>query len=171
MRSTRPARRRTAVIGTAVAALLTASAAIPAFGATTAPPPVRPAAQTEVQPARGGSPESTVDRVANFYGAYIDAVYDEDGRLARELRNHYLRSDLRKRLADWEAKNHADGVLRAQNVPAKWSVKYDGSGTGSSYTIVTLTWDSGSHPSTSRLAVRSSLETRQITDIKAAPGK
>ncbi|MFI8995279.1 hypothetical protein [Streptomyces sp. NPDC053542] len=168
MRSTRPARRRTTVIGTAAAALLATSAAIPAFGATTAPP-VRPAAQAAVQPVRDGSPESTVDRVADFYGAYIDAVYDEDGRLAHELRNHYLRADLRKRLAVWEEKNHADGVLRAQNVPVKWSVNYDGSGTGSAYTIVTLTWDSGSHPSTSRLAVRSSLETRQITDIKEAP--
>ncbi|MFC6061791.1 hypothetical protein [Streptomyces ochraceiscleroticus] len=171
MRSSRPARRRTAVIGTAVAALLATSAAIPAFGAGTAPPPVRPAAQAAVQPVRDGSPESTVDRVADFYGAYIDAVYDEDGRLAGELRNHYLRADLRKRLAVWEEKNHADGVLRAQNVPAKWSVNYDGSGTGSAYTIVTLTWDSGSHPSTTRLAVRSSLETRQITDIKAAPAR
>ncbi|MER7398484.1 hypothetical protein ABT381_23590 [Streptomyces sp. NPDC000151] len=171
MRSTRPARRRTTVIGTAAAALLAASAAIPAFGATTTAPPPAHAVQAAAQPARAGSPESTVDRVADFYGAYIDAVYDEDGRLARELRNHYLRSDLRKRLADWEAKNHADGVLRAQNVPVKWSVGYDGSGTGSAYTIVTLTWDSGSHPSTSRLAVRSSLETRQITDIKAAPSR
>ncbi|MEU6119478.1 hypothetical protein ABZ840_33700 [Streptomyces sp. NPDC047117] len=171
MRTSRPARRRTAVIGTAAAALLTASAAIPAFGATTTPPPVRPAAQTAAEPVRGGSPESTVDRVADFYGAYIDAVYDEDGRLAGQLRTHYLRADLRKRLATWESKNHADGVLRAQNVPVKWSVAYDGSGTGSSYTVVTLTWDSGSRPSTSRVAVRSSLETRQITDIREAPAK
>lgn len=172
MRTTRPGRHRTAVIGAATA-LLVSTAAIPAVAssAVTTRPAVKPAAASEVQPGRAGNPESTVDRVADFYGAYIDAVWDGDGTLAGALRNHYLRADLRKSLAVWEEKNHADGVLRAQNVPNKWAVSYDGSGAGHSYTIVTLTWGTGAKPTTTRLAVQSSLETRQITNIKEAPAK
>jgi hypothetical protein len=50
---------------------------------------------------RGGSPDSAVDRVADFYGAYIDAVSDGTDDLSGHLRAHYLTEDLRQRLAAW----------------------------------------------------------------------
>ena len=62
---------------------------------------------------RSGSPDSAVDRVADFFGAYIDAVSDGTDDLSTELRAHYLTGDFRQRLAAWEEANHADGVLRA----------------------------------------------------------
>ncbi|HSX96897.1 MAG TPA: hypothetical protein VLG91_05840, partial [Streptomyces sp.] len=40
----------------------------------------------------------------------------------------------------WEDRNNADGVLRAQNVPMKWTVK--GGGTADKV-AVTLTWGQG----------------------------
>ncbi|MDX2679746.1 hypothetical protein [Streptomyces soliscabiei] len=99
--------------------------------------------------ASAGSPRSVsgkssdnITRIADFYGAYIDAVTDEGGgKLADELRRHYLTPAFQKELNAWEDKNHANGVLRAQNVPLAWKVTDNGT---ANYTeaIVTLTWSS-----------------------------
>ena len=117
---------------------------------------------------REGSPASTVDRVADFYGAYIDAVTDGTDRLPDQLRAHYLTPALQHRLTAWENANHADGVLRAQDVPRRWKVRYDGSGTGHAFTTVVLTWGSDQHPTYTRLAVQSDLRTKLISDIRQA---
>ncbi|WP_031077532.1 hypothetical protein [Streptomyces sp. NRRL WC-3742] len=119
-------------------------------------------------PAREGSPDSAVDRVADFYGAYIDAVSDGTDDLGGELRAHYLTEDLRQRLAAWEEANHADGVLRAQNVPARWEVRYHDSGAGHLFTTVTLTWGAGADAGRTTLAVQSDLATKLISDIEVA---
>ncbi|MFI7293848.1 hypothetical protein [Streptomyces sp. NPDC050121] len=99
--------------------------------------------------ASAGSPRSVsgkssdnITRIADFYGAYIDAVTDEGGgKLADELRKHYLTPAFQKELNAWEDKNHANGVLRAQNVPLAWKVTANGT---ANYTeaVVTLTWSS-----------------------------
>ncbi|MGY4737462.1 hypothetical protein [Streptomyces sp. B21-108] len=99
--------------------------------------------------ASAGSPRSVsgkssdnITRIADFYGAYIDAVTDEGGgKLADELRKHYLTPAFQKELNAWEDKNHANGVLRAQNVPLAWKVTDNGT---ANYTeaVVTLTWSS-----------------------------
>ncbi|WP_405626744.1 hypothetical protein OG933_10895 [Streptomyces sp. NBC_00016] len=89
-----------------------------------------------------GKPSDNITRIADFYGAYIDAVTDEGGgKLADELRKHYLTPAFQKELAAWEDKNHADGVLQAQNVPLAWKVTDNGT---ANYTeaVVTLTWGS-----------------------------
>ncbi|MFB7470801.1 hypothetical protein [Kitasatospora sp. NPDC056184] len=119
-------------------------------------------------PVRGGSPDSAVDRVADFYGGYIDAVSDGTDDLGEQLRAHYLTEDLRRRLAAWEEANHADGVLRAQNVPTAWAVGYHDSGAGHLFTTVTLTWGTGPDARHTRLAVQSDLSTKLISDIKEA---
>lgn len=96
----------------AAALLLTAGASVPAVASSTTPPP-----------ARSGSNGPVYDRVADFYGAYIDAVTDSgSGHLDTQLRAFYLTSGLRSRLATWENREHADGVLRAQDVPRAWKV-------------------------------------------------
>ncbi|MFJ9590883.1 hypothetical protein [Streptomyces acidicola] len=118
---------------------------------------------------RSGSPDSAVDRVADFYGAYIDAVADGTDGLDDGLRVHYLTEDLRQRLAAWEEVNHADGVLRAQDVPTRWEVSFHDSGAGHLFTTVTLTWGTGSDAGHTRLAVQSDLSTKLISDIEDAP--
>ncbi|WP_371583357.1 hypothetical protein [Streptomyces sp. NBC_01314] len=91
-----------------------------------------------------GKPADPISRIADFYGAYIDARSDPDGggELAEELRKYYLTPGLQKKLKAWEAKNHADGVLRAQNVPVQWKVTDNGT---ANYTEagITFTWGSG----------------------------
>ncbi len=102
------------------AALLATAASAPAFACSSTPPPVR-----------SGANGPAYDRVANFYGAYIDAVTDEgSGHLGSQLRTFYLTKDLRTRLAKRESREHADGVLRAQDVPRAWKVTAGDSGAG-----------------------------------------
>ena len=117
---------------------------------------------------RGGSPESAVDRVADFYGAYIDAVADGTDHLPDQLRAHYLTRDLQLRLEAWEKANHADGVLHAQDVPRHWEVRYHDAGAGHVFTTVILTWGSVKHPTYTRLAVQSDLKSKLISDIRPA---
>ncbi|MCS0602092.1 hypothetical protein NX794_12865 [Streptomyces sp. LP11] len=91
-----------------------------------------------------GKPADPITRVADFYGAYIDAQSDPDhgGRLAAELRAQYIDADYLKQLKKWEDGNHADGVLRAQNVPVAWKVTDNGTADHTEAGI-TLTWGGG----------------------------
>ncbi|WP_409054974.1 hypothetical protein [Streptomyces sp. SYP-A7185] len=118
---------------------------------------------------RSGDPQSAVDHVADFYGTYIDALYDSGrGRLTDALRRHYLTADARHSLARWEAAHHKDGVLRANGVPARWTVVYNDSGMGHCWTRVTLTWkDPGHDTRHTHLMVQSDLATRLISGIRA----
>ncbi|MGW2045809.1 hypothetical protein ACWCPF_11570 [Streptomyces sp. NPDC001858] len=87
-----------------------------------------------------GKPSDNITRIADFYGAYIDAATDEGGSgLEDELRKHYLTPAFQKELTAWEDENNANGVLRAQNVPLAWKVTDNGT---ANYTeaVVTLTW-------------------------------
>ncbi|WP_406260063.1 hypothetical protein OH779_01860 [Actinacidiphila glaucinigra] len=135
--------RRTALIAGVVAAValplgLTASAQASA----PAPAKVSAVAPRSVS----GTPGQAMTRVADFYGAYIDAkgdYEDSDGTLATVLRNHYLTPDFALRLAAWEEENGVDGVLRAQNVPARWTVTDNGAVGNGHEVIVTLTFGSG----------------------------
>ncbi|MFF2516673.1 hypothetical protein [Streptomyces sp. NPDC058086] len=154
----RTSRSRTAVGALVGAALLaTAGASVPAFAGSSAPPP-----------ARSGANGPAYDRVADFYGAYVDAVTDEgSGHLGSQLRTFYLTKDLRTRLAKWESREHADGVLRAQDVPRAWKVTAGDSGAGHTWSTVRLTWGSAQHPTYTYLTVQSDLATKKISDIKA----
>ncbi|MCF4136903.1 hypothetical protein L1856_08795 [Streptomyces sp. Tue 6430] len=85
-------------------------------------------------------------RVGDFYGAYVDAkgdYTDPDVTLATALRRHYLTPDFAERLAAWENENQVDGVLRAQNVPARWTVTDNGTVGNGHEVVVTLTFGSG----------------------------
>jgi hypothetical protein len=165
--STTRVRRRTRVALAATALVLAGTVTPLAFAATPAhPSTAAPAAAGTV--VRTGSFLSTTDRVADFYGAYIDAVSGDTGQLSVDLRTAYLTPALRQRLAAWEAKEHADGVLRAQNIPVRWTVTSDGAGAGHVFTIVTLTWGDGPNPEVSRLAVQSDSATQLISDIRPA---
>ncbi|MEU6353641.1 hypothetical protein ABZ896_30665 [Streptomyces sp. NPDC047072] len=98
-----------------------------------------------------GKPSDNITRIADFYGAYIDAVNDEgSGALQDALRAHYLTPAFQKELDAWEERNHANGVLRAQNVPLAWKVTDNGSTADRTEAVITLTW---SKDSTSTLVV------------------
>jgi len=109
-----------------------------------------------------GKSSDNITRIANFYGTYIDAVTDEDsGNLGAALRSHYLTADFQKELNAWEEQEHADGVLRAQNVPLAWKVTDNGT---AKYTeaVVTLTW---SKNSTTKLVVDMTRDSGKIFHI------
>ncbi|MFF9772796.1 hypothetical protein ACF1HJ_03800 [Streptomyces sp. NPDC013978] len=141
---------RAAATGLVLAVALGASAQLPAqasaHASTKAPTAVASKPAAAAPKSVTGTPGNVVTRVADFYGAYIDAkgdYADPDAALAKALRKHYLTPDFAKRLAAWEKKNGADGVLRAQNVPARWTVTDNGSMGHSHEVAVTLTYGSG----------------------------
>ncbi|MGW3121567.1 hypothetical protein ACWDBW_31190 [Streptomyces sp. NPDC001107] len=110
-----------------------------------------------------GKPSDNISRIADFYGAYIDAVTDEDsGNLGDALRAHYLTPAFQKELAAWEDREHADGVLRAQNVPLAWKVTDNGSTANRTEAVVTLTW---SKSTTTKLVVDMTRDSRKIFHI------
>ncbi len=153
----RPARR-----AVALALGVAAVTALPlAVTASAQPTPAEAAAWTPRTVA--GSPSDSVTRITDFYGAYIDAQSGpgNGGKLAAELRKYYIHPDYLKKLVAWEETNHADGVLRAQNVPLRWTVTDNGT---ADYTEagITLTWGSGSTTSTTKLVVDMSRDHRII---------
>ena len=110
-----------------------------------------------------GKPSDNISRIADFYGAYIDAVTDEDsGNLGDALRAHYLTPAFQKELAAWEDREHADGVLRAQNVPLAWKVTDNGTAKNHTEAVVTLTW---SRNSTTKVYVDMTRDTHRIYHI------
>lgn len=158
-----PARRgsglRTAAAGLVLAVALGVSAQMPAQASVQAAAKVPVAASKPAAAAPKsvtGTSGHVVTRVADFYGAYIDAkgdYADPDAALGKALRKHYLTPDFAKRLAAWEKKNGADGVLRAQNIPARWTVTDNGSMGHAHEVTVTLTFGSGKTAKKSKLYV------------------
>ncbi|MCI3930814.1 hypothetical protein [Streptomyces sp. AN091965] len=165
----RPLRRGSGLRGARpilAAALLAAVAAVPSAASAE---PGRVSAEPGQAPARSGSPGPAYERVAHFYGAYIDVANDPgSNKAAAALRTFYLTPDLRERLLGWERRHDADGVLRAQNVPTAWRVTAGDSGMGKTTSTVRLTWGTGQKPTYTYLTVQSDLATRRITDIKSA---
>ncbi|MFD8396405.1 hypothetical protein ACFV2N_46360 [Streptomyces sp. NPDC059680] len=155
--------RRVALTGTVLAlAASTPSAALHSRGDVTS------STAAAIPPGRNGSPDSLVDRVADFYGAYIDARYGSgDTRLAQAMRDHYLTAGLRHSLVQWEAAHRLDGMLRAKGVPTAWQVAYNDSGMGHTWIRVTLTWQgSGNRSHLTHLVIQADLATMRISDIE-----
>jgi len=114
----------------------------------------------------GGKPSDSITRVADFYGTYIDAVTDEDrGNLGTALRAHYLTTGFQKQLKAWEEREHADGVLRAQNVPLAWKVTDNGTANHTEF-VVTLTW---SRNTSTQLVVDVTRDSHEIYRIGEKP--
>ncbi|MGI5357014.1 hypothetical protein ACQI4E_17130 [Streptomyces sp. CA-252508] len=114
---------------------------------------------------RTGDP---VTRIADFYGAYVDAKDDPQGpdaALAGALRAHYLAPAFAERLTAWEKKNKVDGVLRAQNVPVDWTVSESRNGRD---VVVTHNFGGGEAPTVrTDLLVRLEPVFGDVTDIRA----
>ncbi|MEU6890363.1 hypothetical protein ABZ934_00915 [Streptomyces sp. NPDC046557] len=161
--SKRPAKRTALALATAATAAAAALSLTFVTHASAAAPAPHTAQAATALPSVSGSPEGAFTRIADFYGSYIDAVYDGDGKTADQLRAFYLSKPLQLELKQWEETNHANGVLRAQNVPLQWKVASTGSGTGKTAATVTLTWGGGD---TTEIHVQADLKTRKITSIK-----
>ncbi|MFI9510317.1 hypothetical protein [Nocardia sp. NPDC052566] len=112
---------------------------------------------------RAGRPDSAIDRVADFYGAYIDALSDGAEDLAERLRGQYLTEDFRKRLTT--PGHSVDDVLHSRDVPTGWEVHYVDSGAGFVFMKVTLTWGAGAALSSRNLGVKVDSETNLISDV------
>ncbi|NKI41855.1 hypothetical protein [Streptomyces physcomitrii] len=164
---TRP--RTTVLAAAGIAAALSLAAVTPALAGGDSARGTSAAGHARAAQDRGGDPRDVTSRVADFYGGYIDAVYDlEDpaaARAAEAARAFHLSAAAQKKVAAYEEKEHADGILFAQNVPVKWKVSADGTGAGHADTLVTLTWSDGPDPQVTQIAVRSDLTTRKITDL------
>ena len=159
--------RKTLITAVALTGGLTLAAVTPALAGAGASRTTHAAAVSSAQ----GDPRNVTQHVADFYGAYIDAVWSIDdksaGDAAKALRAFYLSAAAQKKVAAFEKKEHADGILFAQNVPVKWKVTYTGSGAGHATSRVTLTWSDGSHAEVSKIDVQSDLKTLKITDLKS----
>ncbi|MGW6900990.1 hypothetical protein [Streptomyces sp. NBC_01727] len=143
--------------------LITALLAAAVVPAAAAAPPAPTAPVTE----RSTAPAPAYQQVAHFYGAYIDAAGTEGGgTLTTALRAFYLTPALRSQLRTWEARNHADGVLRAQNTPLDFKITPGDSGAGHTWSKVRLTWSGGQHPTYTWLTVQSDLRTGRISGIR-----
>lgn len=148
----RPSRRGAVAAGLVLAVGLGVSTQMSAQASVGAPAKVSAAAAQSVSGTNG----QPVTRVADFYGAYIDAkndYTDPDVALATALREHYLTTDFTTRLEAWEEENGADGVLRAQNVPARWTVTDNGAVGNGHEVVVTLTFGSGETTQKTKLYV------------------
>ncbi|MFD9459738.1 hypothetical protein [Streptomyces sp. NPDC060027] len=161
----RPGRRVAVAAGLLVAVGLGLSTQVAAQAAVPAPAKASAKASTALRSVSGSNGD-VVTQVADFYGAYIDAKDDAvgpDAALAKALRAHYLTPAFAKRLEAWEKKNKADGVLRAQNVPVRWTVSEGGNGLE---VVVTLTFGGGESPTTTNRFVVKQEPTGHITDIR-----
>ncbi|MEU0008247.1 hypothetical protein ABZ079_29330 [Streptomyces sp. NPDC006314] len=161
----RPGRRAAVAAGLALAVGLGVSTQAAAQAAVPAPAKASVKASAALRSVSGFNGDM-VTQVADFYGAYIDAkvdAADPDTALVKALRAHYLAPTFAKRLAAWEKKNKADGLLRAQSVPVDWTVSEGGSGLE---VVVTLTFGGGESPTTTTRLVVKQEPTGGITDIR-----
>ncbi|MFE2535481.1 hypothetical protein [Streptomyces sp. NPDC059371] len=169
----RPGRRAAFAAGLVLAVGLGVATQAAAQAAAPAPAKASAKASAALRSVSGFNGD-VVTQVADFYGAYIDAKDDAAGpdtALSKALRTHYLTPALAKKLEAWEKKNQADGVLRAQNVPARWTVSEGGNGLE---VAVTLTYGGGESPTTTTRLVVKQEPTGHITDIRTtsvAPAK
>ncbi|MGC4979962.1 MULTISPECIES: hypothetical protein [unclassified Streptomyces] len=117
---------------------------VSAHASQTDAPHRAPLAAAAKQRTVSGKADDALTGIADFYGAYIDAQNgsDPNSKLMNDLRAHYLDSAFSKKLAAWERTNHADGVLRAQSIPARWTVTEKSKG-DSTEAVVTLSWSMG----------------------------
>ncbi|MET7442579.1 MULTISPECIES: hypothetical protein [unclassified Streptomyces] len=148
----RPGRRAAAITSLVLAVGLGVATQLPAQASVHASAQASAAAPAPVN----GTAGQPVTRVADFYGAYVDAkgdYMDPDSTLASTLRKHYLTPEFADRLAAWEEENGADGVLRAQNIPARWTVTDNGAVGNGHEVIVTLTFGSGQTAQKTKLFV------------------
>ncbi|MFJ6698233.1 hypothetical protein ACIQM4_19475 [Streptomyces sp. NPDC091272] len=134
--------------------------AAPATPATTTAPVPAPAPL----PGEARTPTAEVD---HFFGSYREAVLGTGSRSPEQVREAHLTAELDARLTRWAEENHADPVLRAQNVPEGWRVRHHATTATTVTVILTEIWGTGPDTEVWYTVRRSDL---RITDLTDAPG-
>ncbi|WP_433544054.1 hypothetical protein ACQPZG_02315 (plasmid) [Streptomyces sp. CA-294286] len=140
----------------AVATLLATAAPVAAALALTTPAPSALGAQGEAV-----TPATEVNR---FFKAYRHAVLGVGTRTPEAVRTAHLTKELDARLTEWAAQNHADPVLRAQNVPKDWKVRAHSTTAGTSTVVVTQIWAGAPDTQVRYTVRRSDLKIINLTD-------
>lgn len=112
-------------------------------GGTSAGPSRPPGPDGTGTPGGGATAERARQSLDHFLATYQQALYGE-GQFTREaLRDQNVTPEYRPRLVEWEKENHADGILRAEDVPRSWTIRASGgAGTRASVVLeVTFVWE------------------------------
>ncbi|MFJ4879542.1 hypothetical protein ACIP93_30680 [Streptomyces sp. NPDC088745] len=132
----------------------TASAATPA--AVTPAGPASPAVRGEAR-----TPAAQVD---HFFTAYRKAVLGSGPHTPEQVRRAHLTAELDAHLTEWAEQNHADPVMRAQNVPRGWKARLHAQTATTATVVLTQIW--GAVPDTEvwYTVRRSDLKITNLTD-------
>ncbi|MFI5801619.1 hypothetical protein [Streptomyces sp. NPDC051561] len=103
-------------------------------------------------------------QVNQFFTEYRQAVLGHGTRTPEAVRKAYLTKELDARLTAWAVQNHADPVLRAQNVPKDWKVRNHTSTPTTATVIVTEVWGGSPDTHVWYTVRRSDLRITQLTD-------
>ncbi|MFF3315091.1 hypothetical protein ACFYV5_06190 [Streptomyces sp. NPDC003035] len=110
------------------------------------------------------SPQQQVDAFLKEYKAAADNN-DTAGKL--KAKKDYVILQYQPQLAEWEAKNSADGVFRAQNVPVSFVTKTDEGRTtqDSVFVIATFQWSNADGTRVEYQVDRQDLKIRNILEL------
>ncbi|MFI0975523.1 hypothetical protein ACH4SP_00685 [Streptomyces sp. NPDC021093] len=102
--------------------------------------------------------------VNHFFKTYRKAVQGTGPRTPEEVRKAHLTAELDAQLTEWAEQNHADPVLRAQNVPKDWKVRNHSTTATTATVIVTQIWGGSPDTEVWYTVRRSDLKIINLTD-------
>ncbi|MFJ2738771.1 hypothetical protein ACIO3O_03790 [Streptomyces sp. NPDC087440] len=146
-------------------AIFAQAALIPAL-ALAAPLAATPASATPTATATEaqGETRTPAAEVNTFFKAYRKAVQGSGPHTPEQVRKAHLTAELDAQLAAWAEQNHADPVLRAQNVPKDWKVRNHAQTATTATVIVTQIWGASPDTEVWYTVRRSDLRITNLTD-------
>ncbi len=132
----------------------TASAATPAAVAPAGP----------VTSAVRGETRTPAAEVDHFFTAYRKAVLGSGPHTPEQVRRAHLTAELDAHLTEWAEQNHADPVMRAQNVPKSWKVRLHAQTATTATVVLTQVWGAGRDTEVWYTVRRSDLRITNLTD-------
>ncbi|MGW7411037.1 hypothetical protein [Streptomyces sp. NPDC054863] len=159
--------QRKLLVRAALVAALTFAAPLAAAPAGAAPAPAATAtasATTTASTAVPGETRAPAIEVNHFFKSYRKAVLGTGSRTPEEVRKAHLTAELDARLTKWAEQNHADPVMRAQNVPKDWKVRNHATTATTATVIVTEIWGGSPDTEVWYTVRRSDLKITNLTD-------
>ncbi|MEU8892372.1 hypothetical protein [Streptomyces sp. NPDC048442] len=147
------------------AALVAALAPVaPLAAAPASATPASTVAATPSSTAVRGETRAPAIEVNHFFKSYRKSVLGTGSRTPEEVRRAHLTAELDARLTEWAAQNHADPVMRAQNVPKDWKVRNHSMTATTATVIVTEIWGGSPDTEVWYTVRRSDLKITDLTD-------
>ncbi|CAM5449733.1 hypothetical protein GCM10010329_34480 [Streptomyces spiroverticillatus] len=145
---------------------LLAQAALISALALAAPLATTPASATASDPAPAvqGETRTPATEVNHFFKAYRKAAQGSGPQAPEQVRKAHLTAELDARLTAWAEENHADPVMRAQNIPKDWKVRNHGQTATTATVIVTEIWGASPDTEVWYTVRRSDLKITDLTD-------